>query len=157
MLQSTYMYMNAFRSWASIFIILALLLVPLAFLAPSVTFAQEDTLEGIPDQIVPACGGSGEPECGLCHLAQLAQNVINFLLVFAVVSAAFLFAWAGGMLLVARDNANLVTRARSIFTSVLIGLIIILVAWLIVHTIIVELTGNDFTDWNVVCGDGLGS
>ena len=147
--------MFTLRSWVAVCAILALLLVPAAFFVPSTAFAQDGVTDDIPNRIVPECGYGDHDECGFCDLGELAQNIINFLVVFAVVTAALLFAWAGVLLLTAGGKPDNVSKARSIFTSVLIGLIVIISAWLIVDIILKTLLDGDFGPWNEVCDQKL--
>lgn len=111
----------------------------LLVLMPDVAYAQGG--------IVP-CGGPGQPSCNICHLTKLAENVIEFIVKMAFVIAALLFAAAGFLFFTAGANEGNVTKARSIFTNVLVGIIIILTAWLVIDILLQTLTGqgvNPFT------------
>jgi len=98
--------------------------------------------------LVP-CNG---PECNLCDLAQLAENVINFFVKISFVISALLFAYAGFLFFTAGADPGKVSSARKIFTDTIVGIIIILTAWLVVNVILTVLTGqgvNPFT--SVLC------
>ena len=137
-------------------VILAILTLPMAaVLAPVVVGAAVPT-------IVPArCqGANAATDCGICELAQLVTNLLNFAIYGAVVAAAVLFAWTGFKFLTSRDNSGALTAAKKMFWNVILGLIIVLAAWLIVNTIVSFMvgSGNPFT-WNKLCnsirtGDG---
>ncbi len=120
---------------ASVFVIL--LLVPLLASAA-----------GIPDRIVP-CDGV---DCNICHIAELAQNVLNTGIFIAVFLSAILFAWAGWKYITAGGGGE-VSAAKEIFLNVLIGLVIILAAWLIVDTIMRTLVNENASigPWNKIC------
>ena len=103
---------------------------------------------GLPAKIVP-CSGL---DCNLCHIATLAQNVLNTGIFIAVFLSAILFAWAGWKYVTAGGGGD-VSAAREIFTNVLVGLVIILAAWLIVDTIMRTLVNESATigPWNKIC------
>jgi hypothetical protein len=102
---------------------------------------------GIPDQIVPkSCDG---PNCTVCDIASLAQNVLNFGIYLAVFLAAILFAWAGVKFLTNRGNSGEISKAKSIFFNVMVGLVGILAAWLLIDTIMYTFMGNHL--WSKLC------
>lgn len=93
--------------------------------------------------IIP-CEGT---DCDLASLVTLVQNVINFMtftLAFPV--SALMFAIAGIMMFTARGKEDQIKKAKSIFWSVFIGLVIMLSAWLVVFTITNTLLDEDFRD-----------
>ena len=104
---------------------------------------------GLPSQIV-SCKGT---DCTICDIAKTAQNVLNTGIFIAVFLSAVLFAWAGSKYIIAGADSGAVGEARNIFTSVGIGLAIILAAWLIVDTIMRALLnqGSAFGPWNKIC------
>lgn len=99
--------------------------------------------------IVP-CGGGGQPDCDLCHLWELGSNIINFISFnLALPIAALLFVGAGVMLLISGGNEQRVGLAKSIFTSTVIGLVIIFTSWLLVDTLFKTLAIGKFSGaWN---------
>lgn len=99
------------------------LLLPLAFVG-----AQNEPFFG---PIVP-CDGVG---CGICDLVNLGQNIINFAVYFVVIVATIAFVFAGFLYITAGGDQGKVKSAHNIFLKVLIGLIIVLTAWLVVDTI----------------------
>ena len=127
----------------------AIMLVILIFisLAPVFVAAQ------IPNQIVPCTGATGDKPCTICHIAELAQNVLNTGIYIAVFLSAVLFAWAGFKYLTNVANSGEISRAKEIFMNVAIGLIIILAGWLVVDTLMKTLVGDggSFGPWNKVC------
>lgn len=75
--------------------------------------------------------------CDFNFLMKLINNLISFLLfTIATPLAALAFCYAGFIMISAGGNSEKVTKAKHIFTNVVVGYIIGLAAWLIVHTII---------------------
>lgn len=110
---------------------------------PLFAFAQG---AGLPKQIVP-CDGV---KCTVCDLATLAQNIINTGIFVFVFLSALLFAYAG-FLYLTNSAIDKVSEAKSIFKNVVLGLIILLAAWLIVDTLMKSVLGGSFGPWNDIC------
>lgn len=102
-------------------------------------------------QIVPQeCNQDGGCP-SICNLGQLAQNILNDGIYIAVFLSAILFAWAGWKYLTHVANPGEIQRAQEIFFNVVVGLVIIVAAWLIVDTLMKTLTGGKFGPWNKIC------
>ncbi len=87
-------------------------------------------------QLVP-CGGAGDP-CEFSDLMVMINSIINFLLFnLAIPVAAIMFAGAGFMLMMAGGDPGKISQAKEIFNSVLTGLLIAFMAWIIVQTLLV--------------------
>jgi len=83
--------------------------------------------------LVP-CGGPGEPPCQLCHLFVLFNNIVKFLVVTIVPALAILMIAIGGFLFfLYPENPQNIEKAKSIFKSVGIGLLLVFSAWLVVN------------------------
>ncbi len=104
------------------------MLVGTALIVPSIVSAQ----------IVPDCGAG----CGWDDLIQLAKNILDFIVMLAITASALMFAYAGWLFFSDTGNASNVEKGKKIFGAVVVGLIIVLVAWLVVNTILVTLTGR---------------
>ncbi|MDO8561691.1 MAG: hypothetical protein Q7S05_02590, partial [bacterium] len=89
----------------------------------------------MPGQIVTCTGALGSKPCTICDIAQVAQNVLNTGIFVAVFLSATLFAWAGLKYLTNAANPSGVTQAKTLFGSVLVGLLIILGAWVVIDTL----------------------
>lgn len=93
--------------------------------------------------LVPPC--SVDPVTKRCEwrfaeFMKLIDNVIKFLLFkMAVPIAAIMFAYAGFTMVTSGGSPEAKTKAKNIFTSVAIGLIIAVAAWLIIRTILLIL------------------
>ncbi len=100
---------------------------------------------------VPSNTDANFRECDFNMLITLAQNIINFLLVFSTAIAASCFFFAGYLYLTAGGNIGQVTRAHHIFKNVAVGLIIALAAWLIVNTVLTALVpATDLVKYNLL-------
>ena len=114
-------------------------------LAPSLALAVS-----INNPIVPqSCNGKGGCH-SICDLATLAQNVMNVGIFVAVFLSAILFAWAGWKYVTAQGNSGQAGAAKKLFFNVMIGFVIILVAWIFVDVLMRSLTGN--SNWSSLCG-----
>lgn len=115
---------------------------------PSVVLAAN----ALPGAIVPAsCNDVGGCK-SVCDLATVAQNVLNTGIYIAVFLSAVLFAWAGFLYLTSVAGSE-ISRAKSVFTDVAIGLVIILAGWLVVDTLMKTLVDQSggFGPWNKIC------
>ena len=80
-------------------------------------------------------------KCDFNQLMNLVNTVIHFILFdLAIPIAAIMFAYAGFLLVTAGgEAASARTKAKSIFTNAVIGLVIAVAAWLIIRTILLIL------------------
>lgn len=106
-------------------------------------------------QLVP-CGGSGQPDCQLCHIFVLLNNLIGFVLTRIVPIAAALMIVIGGLaFLVAGPSPEKVGRARGIVTAAVIGLVVIFLAWVFINTFLDAIGVADWTGlgtwWEIDC------
>jgi hypothetical protein len=90
-------------------------------------------------------------DCSVCHIATLTQNILNTSIFIAVVLSALLFAYAGWQAVTAGGDTEKMRSARSVFTNVFIGLVIILAGWIVVDTLVRTLTNASFGPWNKIC------
>lgn len=120
--------------------------------APSVSSGVSDSGgSGFVGGIVPKeCRGKETiANCDLCSLAQLGQNIANFLLGLTIPAAALLFAWAGILYFSSRGNPAQITQAHKVFRTVVIAVVIALSAWILVNTVMNGLIqGTDLRGWD---------
>ncbi|MFC1614969.1 hypothetical protein ACFL22_00195 [Patescibacteria group bacterium] len=83
-------------------------------------------------------------KCTFDMLVQLVQNIIEFIITASPFVAAVAFAYAGWMYITAGGDTGQIKKAHGIFTSVAVGFIIILSAWLIVKAILVGLGAQEW-------------
>lgn len=81
------------------------------------------------------CGGVGEPECGSCELLQLINNLIEFLVQLAILVAGVIFAWGGFKMVISAGESGSISEARGMMTNAVVGIVIVLCAWLAVDTL----------------------
>ena len=102
-------------------------------------------------QIVPdSCNGVGGCQT-ICDFSKLAQNILNDSIYFSIVVSAILFAYAGWQYVTAMGDPSKIKGAKNIFKYVIVGLCIIVGAWLIIDTILNVLTGTSGLQWNRIC------
>lgn len=122
-------------------------------LVPLISYAQGG--------IVTCDGTSRTIDCGTCELIAMGNNVINFIIRFMLVFIAIIFAYAGYRLVMSRGSTSEYEAAKRMLTNIIIGLIILLIAWLAVDTIMKLLLRNDgqvqydsagtiFGPWNTI-------
>jgi len=94
--------------------------------------------------IVPAACRLGSTEtCTLCHFGILVMNLTNFLIENIAFPATVLLVAIGGIVITtAGPSPTRQTLGKTILTNTLIGILIVMLAWLGVDTIIKVLTGN---------------
>lgn len=120
-----------------------------AFLAWLIALPVSAQVRGVPEQIVPStCNG---PDCSLCDLAVLIQNIINFMVYLGVIGSALLFAYAGWLWLTSAERHEVRSQAKKVFTNVAIGLVIVLSGWIIVDTLLKNTLGGRIGPWNQLC------
>jgi len=74
--------------------------------------------------------------CQACSLAQLVQNLINFLIGLSIPVAAALFAWAGILYFTSAGDLSKRQQAKGIFKNAFIGFVIVITAWLVINTLL---------------------
>lgn len=111
----------------------------LVFATPLLAFGQ-----GGNSGLVP-CGTDSTNQCSFEDLIILANNVIDFLIFnLAAPLAGIVMAIAGIMMFTAGGNEAQLSKAKSIFGYVVIGILIALSAWLIVKAIVSVLIDPSF-------------
>ncbi|MGB4253506.1 MAG: pilin [Minisyncoccales bacterium] len=99
--------------------------------------------------------------CTFCHFLVLFKRIIDFLTTIIAFPVLALMIIAGGiMFLTSSGNEKQLNKAKEILKTAVIGVVIILCAWLVIDTIITILTPGDspLQSWNEIncpfCGDG---
>lgn len=99
--------------------------------------------------LVP-CNGT---DCQACNLAQLGQNIINWLMGLSIPLAAALFAWAGIIYFSSsvETSYNKIDKAKAIFRSTVVGFLIVICAWLGVETMLKTiLAPSYYQNWHTI-------
>ena len=98
--------------------------------------------------LVP-CGGHSEGECTFNDLVGMVQGIISFLLYIGVFIGVLMISYAGFTLVISQGNQSAMEKAKSRIWNVVIGFVIMLLAYLVVNTILFVLTGGGFESWRV--------
>ena len=99
-----------------------------------------------PSGLVP-CGGPNQNQCTACDLLILAQRVLKFALEIAFLVIVGFIAYGGFRWIFSLGKEENIKTGHQIITNAIIGLIIILTAWIIVNTVfwaIKEMGGDDY-------------
>ncbi len=83
--------------------------------------------------LVP-CGGADEPACQTCHVVQLVNGVISWLVLILGTVAAIIIVYAGFKLVMSGGNRHAKEEAKSMLSNMIIGYVIVLAGWLLVDT-----------------------
>ena len=132
-------------------------IAPFVLLLPTIVIIAPTLVFGAILSPIVTCNGAVEgnnlPACTVCHLAQAAQNVLNVGIFIAIFLSSLLFAWAGILYLTHAASITEAAKAKKLFSSVLIGLILILSSWLIIDTIMKTLVNDKalLGPWNQIC------
>lgn len=111
----------------SLLFLTPIILVGIALFLPHIVNAQST--------IVP-CDGVDVP-CGFTSFITLIQNLINFAIKYIIIPiGAIIFAYVGFLFLTSGGSAETRKKAKNILIKVIIGIVVILAAWLIVSTIL---------------------
>lgn len=129
--------------------LLILISIFLMLVMPALSFAATDNSLvpcGVTDQDVLASHPDYGKPCDFIALMSLVNKVITFMLVdLALPIAAIMFAYAGLMMIMAGgEAAQARTRAKSIFTYAVLGLVLAFACWLII-SLVLTIMGYDGT------------
>lgn len=93
--------------------------------------------------LVPCSG----PDCNTNDVVGFANNLISYLIQALGIIAVIVMVYAGFRLVMSQGNESEWGKAKELFANVIIGIILILAAWLIVDTLLKGLTGRGLNDW----------
>ena len=147
---------------------LAFFLILFLILIAGFVFGQQECEICPPDMkggLVPCgrnCDDPDTPEnecdpCTICHFFIMIDRWIDRALFLIVPPlAALMIAIGGGMYIFSQGKPEMISQAKKLFTSVIIGLIIIYGAWVIVNTFLTaigtaEWTGLEKGWWIIKC------
>jgi hypothetical protein len=109
-----------------------------------------------PTGIVP-CDG---PDCGTCEFVELGNNILRFFITLAVAVAGLMFAWGGFTMVTSAGESGKVSEARGMMTSSVVGLVIVLSAWIFMDTLLKMVLRDDVSQlgmWNKIeCSGQVG-
>jgi len=104
---------------------------------------------GAQDSGLVPCGYGGDL-CDTSDAVAFVNNLISFLIQMLGVIAVIALVITGFKLVLSAGNESEWTAAKERFTNIVIGIVIILAAWLIVDTIMSALTGEGLDVWGRV-------
>lgn len=142
-------------------LLLFIFLILLSFLIIP-TFASAGLVPCGLSQDDPSQDGDQTVPCELCHLFVMVDRILDFLFIMVVPPlAALLIVIGGAYYILSRGDPGMVSKAKSVFVSVAIGLVIIYGAWAIVNTFLTTIGATEwegFQDgwWKIKC-TGQGS
>lgn len=137
-------------------IIITLCVVAVAFVAIAPSFA---------DARLTTCGGSGQPQCQLCDVFKLGNNIFTFLLFPAAdinngipvvpLLAGFFVLLAGFYLLMGGANPSMHAQGKSVLLAVIMGLVIVYTSWVIIQSILTFMGVAEWAGvqnwWQITC------
>lgn len=98
--------------------------------------------------LVPCGGvskdGKPQPPCDIGHVNQIIQSGMNLVFIFAGLIAASMFMYAGFLMVTSAGNMSQIQKAKEIFRRVVIGFIIMFLAYLVVKNLLQKLDVADF-------------
>ncbi|MEJ0053391.1 MAG: hypothetical protein WDN10_01510 [bacterium] len=92
--------------------------------------------------------------CGWGGFFAVVQNLLKFGLYLAVFFAVLLLVYAGFLFVTNAASPDNVKQARTVVLQTVIGLLVVLGAWLIVNTVMNALYNGTFGPWNAIISGG---
>jgi D-alanyl-D-alanine carboxypeptidase/Type IV secretion system pilin len=114
-----------------------LILIVQFFVVAGVVSA-ETTTGGIAQ--LSGCSG---PDCTSCNVVDMLNGFIKWIIGFMLILCAVLVTVAGVRLVTSGGNSHTLDEAKGMLTNAIIGLIIIMAAWLMIDTLMRALIGPD--------------
>lgn len=101
-------------------------------------------------QLVPQCNPvpGNANSCTALHLLQLLVNIYNFLLGLAALVAMLFIVWSGIRMFYfgfVEDSSSELGEAKQGLTRAITGVVIVAIAYLVVNTLVILLTGGSLT------------
>lgn len=95
-------------------------------------------------------------ECEICHLFIMLDDIVDFILLKIIPTVGIIILIAGGiMFYFAGASPQTFSKAKSILTSAIIGLVIVYCSWLIINTLLDILEVAEWTGlktwWEFSC------
>ncbi len=111
------------------FIVLFLLLIA----GVNISFALEPLVQ---------CGNPGQPACNLCSFLELVKILINFSIQITFAFAGLFITWGAFVIMTAGGAKERVSEGKKMMTTAIIGMVVILTAWMVLGTVIQIITGS---------------
>ncbi len=81
-------------------------------------------------------GPNGWKMCGFGDFVSLIQRIIEYIFVLILPIAAIVFAYAGYLFMTSAGDSNKRTAAKNAMTKLVIGIVVVMLAWLIVRLVL---------------------
>lgn len=96
--------------------------------------------------------------CGFGGVLAIIQNVVNFIIAISIIIATLIMVWAGGLYIMSSTNPESRSTANKMLLNAVIGIMIVLSAWLVVDFVMKTLydNGSEFGPWNTILLGGVG-
>ncbi len=92
-----------------------------------------------------------QPECSFCHIFVLIDNILSFVLTRMVpIIGAVMLVWGGFIFLSAGPSPQKVEQAKGVITAVVIGIVIIFIAWVFLNSF---LSSIGIAEWTGLVDD----
>ena len=78
--------------------------------------------------LVP-CGGPGQPDCQFCHVAELVDNVFQWVAGVLTIILVILIIFGGLRYVTSTGNVAAGTAARRIIANAMVGYVVVLLVW----------------------------
>ncbi|MCA9352712.1 hypothetical protein KC901_00850 [Patescibacteria group bacterium] len=85
--------------------------------------------------------------CGFTDAIRLITRVVEYIFILVIPIAAIVFAYAGFLYLTSGGDPGKRSAARRAMTNVVIGIVIVMAAWLVVRTIVISLGVDPEASW----------
>lgn len=118
------------------------IIIILLLLTPSFSFVHAADFSLNINQI---CDGSLAHPCDFNAVFKIINLIINWVITSSVVIATITFMIAGGQILLNPSNPKKREEGIEMAKKTVIGIIIVLMAWLVVHTILATFTNINVT------------
>ena len=89
------------------------------------------------------CGNGGQHCCDFTEAAIMVNRILNWFIGLSVTIAAITFSIAGGNILLHPDDPGKLKEGKEMLNKTAVGLLIILGAWLVVHTLVSAVINPD--------------
>ena len=90
--------------------------------------------------------------CNVCDLIQTGDNILRFLVEISFILVVAAIVWGALIIMTSGGNKNQFEKGKKTLLTALTGLLIVLVAWVFIHTILRVLAGDNlyqgsFQNW----------
>ena len=119
-------------------------ILPFVLLLLPITGLAQDT------GLIPC--GYGDEACNTAHVAEFANTIISYLISILSIFAVIVLVITGFQMVVSAGNSDQWGVLTQRLTNIVIGIVLILAAWLIVDTIMKALTGDGLDVWGRLTG-----